>query len=75
MLDVDVKTPPNLLSRVLLSHSSVVLSKKSFNFLNEEPCWDDIKFPLLEHKINSFEPLLTRIEDDQINQLMELKNV
>ena len=51
------------------------LSKKSFNFLNEEPCWDDIKFPLLEHKINSFEPLLTRIEDDQINQLMELKNV
>ena len=51
------------------------LSKKSFNFLNEEPCWDDIKIPLLEHKINSFEPLLTRIEDDQINQLMELKNV
>ena len=51
------------------------LSKKSFNFLNEEPCWDDIKVPLLEHKINSFEPLLTRIEDDQINQLMELKNV
>ena len=51
------------------------LSKKSFNFLNEEPCWDDIKVPLLGHKINSFEPLLTRIEDDQINQLMELKNV
>ena len=51
------------------------LSKKSFNFLNDEPCWDDIKVPLLEHKINSFEPLLTRIEDDQINQLMELKNV
>ena len=51
------------------------LSKKSFNFLNEEPCWDDIKVPLLDHKINSFEPLLTRIEDDQINQLMELKNV
>ena len=50
------------------------LSKKSFNFLNEEPCWDDIKIPLLEHKINSFEPLLTRIEDDQINQLMELKD-
>ena len=51
------------------------LSKKSFNFLNEEPCWDDIKKSLLDHKINSFEPLLTRIEDDQINQLMELKNV
>jgi len=30
---------------------------------------------LLDHKINSFEPLLTRIEDDQINQLMDLKNV
>ena len=51
------------------------LSKKSFIFLNEEPCWNDIKIPLLDHKINSFEPLLTRIEDDQINQLMELKNV
>jgi len=51
------------------------LSEKSFNFLNEEPAWEDIKIPLLGHKINSFEPLLTRIEDDQINQLMELKNV
>ena len=51
------------------------LSKKSFIFLNEEPCWDDIKTSLLDHKINSFKPLLTRIEDDQINQLMELKNV
>ena len=51
------------------------LSEKSFSFLNEEPSWDDIKMPLLDHKINSFEPLLTRIEDDQINQLMELKNV
>jgi len=51
------------------------LSEKSFNFLNDEPCWNDLKIPLLDHKINSFEPLLTRIEDDQINQLMELKNV
>ena len=51
------------------------LSKKSFYFLNEEPCWNDIKLPLLEHKINSFEPLLTRIEDEQINQLTDLKNV
>ena len=51
------------------------LSKKSLNFLNEELSWDSIKSPLLSHKINSFETLLIRIEDNQINQLMELKNV
>ena len=51
------------------------LSNKSFNFLNEEPSWEDIKNPLLGHQINSFKTLLTRIEDEQINQLMELKNV
>ena len=51
------------------------LSKKSLNFLNEELSWDSIKSPLLNHKINSFETLLIRIEDNQINQLMELKNV
>ena len=51
------------------------LSKKSLNFFNEELSWDAIKSPLLNHKINSFETLLIRIEDNQINQLMELKNV
>ena len=51
------------------------LSKKSFEFLNTEQCWNDIKIPLLSHKINSFEPLLIRIEDDQINKLVDLKNV
>ena len=51
------------------------LSKKSLNFLNEELSWNSIKSPLLNHKINSFETLLIRIEDNQINQLMELKNV
>ena len=51
------------------------LSQKSLNFLNEELSWDSIKSPLLNHKINSFETLLIRIEDNQINQLMELKNV
>ena len=50
------------------------LSRNSFLFLNEEPTWKDINKPLLSHKIESFQPLLSRIEDDQINQLMEFKN-
>ena len=50
------------------------LSRNSFLFLNEEPTWKDINKPLLGHKIEPFQPLLSRIEDDQINQLMEFKN-
>ncbi len=51
------------------------LSNKSFTFLNEEPSWKDIENPLSDHQINAFKPLLTRIEDEHIKQLMELKNV
>ena len=51
------------------------LSNESFTFLNEEPSWKDIENPLSDHQINTFKPLLTRIEDEHINQLMELKNV
>ena len=51
------------------------LAEKSFTFLNEKPSWKCIKKPLLGHKINKFKPQLTRIEDEQINQLVELKNV
>ncbi len=51
------------------------LSNESFTFLNEEPSWKDIENPLSDHQINAFKPLLTRIEDEHIKQLMELKNV
>ena len=51
------------------------LSNESFTFLNEEPSWKDIENPLSDHQINTFKPLLTRIEDEHIKQLMELKNV
>ncbi len=51
------------------------LANKSFTFLNEEPSWKDIENPLSDHQINAFKPLLTRIEDEHIKQLMELKNV
>ena len=51
------------------------LSYESFTFLNEEPSWKDIENPLSDHQINAFKPLLTRIEDEHIKQLMELKNV
>lgn len=41
------------------------------SFLNIEPlCWDDLHKSLLDHKINKFKPLLSRIEQSQIDELL-----
>ena len=41
-------------------------------FLNVDPlCWDDLKQPLLDHQINKFVPLMTRIESDSVNAMIE----
>jgi len=41
-------------------------------FLNIEPlCWNDLNNPLLSHKINTFKPLMTRIESEQIEKMIE----
>lgn len=42
---------------------------KAEGFLNTELDWLSIQTPLLDHSINKFNPLLTRIEDDQIAEL------
>ena len=41
-------------------------------FLNVEPLtWSDLKNPLLDHKINKCKPLITRIEKDSIDAMIE----
>lgn len=41
-------------------------------FLNVAPLsWSDLKQPLLSHKINKFKPLMTRIEKDSIDAMIE----
>ncbi len=41
-------------------------------FLNTgELMWDDLQTPLLSHKINKFKPLMTRIEGDSIDRMIE----
>ena len=41
-------------------------------FLNIDPLtWDDLEQPLLGHTINKFKPLMTRIETDTVNAMIE----
>ncbi|MGK0439434.1 MAG: methionyl-tRNA synthetase [Paracoccaceae bacterium] len=41
-------------------------------FLNTpELTWDDLQAPLLDHKINKFKPLMTRVESDAIENMIE----
>ena len=61
--------------RVLMTYLKPVLpemAEKSEAFLNVDSLnWDDIKSPLLGHQINQFKPLMTRIEDEQIEAMIE----
>jgi methionyl-tRNA synthetase len=63
------------LFRVLITYLKPILpntAKLSESFLNVPPLqWDDIKKPLLNHKINKFKPLMTRIEQDTIDAMTE----
>ena len=48
------------------------MAKQSEVFLNIDSLnWDDVKTPLLSHQINKFKPLMTRIEDEQIETMIE----
>jgi methionyl-tRNA synthetase len=63
------------LFRVLMTYLKPVLPEmavKSEAFLNVDSLnWSDIKSPLLGHQINKFKPLMTRIEDEQIEAMIE----
>ena len=60
--------------RVLIHYLKPVLpelSKKAEEFLNSPvTTWDDIKTPLLAHKINKFKPLLNRVEIKTIEAIV-----
>jgi len=52
------------------------MAKRSEEFLNIDSLkWDDIQHPLINHKINKFKPLMKRIEDDQIDQMVESSKI
>jgi methionyl-tRNA synthetase len=63
------------LFRVLMTYLKPVLpemAEKSEAFLNVDSLnWNDMKSPLLGHQINKFKPLMTRIEDEQIEAMIE----
>lgn len=62
------------LFRVLIAYLKPVLPKTAEEaeaFLNIEPLkWTDIETPLLNHNINKFKPLMTRIEQDKIDAIV-----
>ena len=62
------------LFRVLIAYLQPILpeiSKQSYAFLNIAPLqWEDIKTPLLNHQINVFKPLATRVEEKQIERVI-----
>ena len=63
------------LFRVLIAYLKPVLPKTAEQaeaFLNIEPLnWTDIASPLLGHAINKFTPLMTRIEKEKIDAIIE----
>ena len=63
------------LFRVLMTYLKPVLpemAKQSEAFLNIDSLnWGDVKSPLTSHQINKFKPLMTRIEDEQIEAMIE----
>ena len=67
------------LFKVLMTYLKPVLpemAKRSEEFLNVDSLnWSDIESPLTNHKINKFKALMTRIEDDQIDQMVESSKV
>ena len=62
------------LFRLLLIYLKPVLpllAEKAEAFLNIAPlCWDDIDKPLLGHKINTFKPLMVRVEQAAIDNMI-----
>ena len=67
------------LFKVLITYLKPVLpemARRSEEFLNVDSLnWSDIENPLTSHKINKFKALMIRIEDDQIDQMVESSKV
>lgn len=63
------------LFRVIISYLAPVLPEvagKACEFLNIDTlAWDAIKEPLLDHQINKFKPLMQRVDEKVIEELIE----
>ena len=63
------------LFRILIGYLKPVLPQMAASaesFLNIAPLsWDDLKQPLTDHCINKFKPLMTRIEPDAVQKMVE----
>ncbi len=63
------------LFRVLMNYLKPVLpetAKKAEAFLHISPLtWNNFETPLLSHKVNSFKPLMTRVEREKVDALLE----
>ena len=62
------------LFRVLMTYLKPILpqtAEKSETFLNSELRWNALSAPLLDHTITKFKPLMTRIEKEQIETMVE----
>ena len=62
------------LFRVLMTYLKPILpqtAEKSEAFLNSELSWDTLATPLLGHSIDTFKPLMTRIEQENIDAMIE----
>ena len=61
--------------KVLITYLKPVLPKMAEKvevFLNIDSLnWENIHSPLLSHKINKFKPLMTRVDKDKIEQMLE----
>ena len=62
------------LFRVLLAYLKPVLPAMTAageEFLNDRLSWDSVEQPLKDHKINTFKPLMQRIEKDRVDAMVE----
>ncbi len=62
------------LFRVLMTYLAPVLpamAEKAEAFLGLSLQWTDLQGPLLNHKINKFKPLLTRVETEKVEAMVE----
>ena len=44
---------------------------KTEQFLNDSLTWDSARSPLLGHRINSFQPLMQRIDKEKVDAMVE----
>jgi len=62
------------LFRVILAYLKPIVpvtAAAGEQFLNDELTWQSICKPLTDHKINSFKPLLTRVEQSRVDAMLE----